>query len=520
MYVITKERFHQDGTLFVLCTVIHNDQTVFERGFDTLDEAVDYGRHLSEKCTCVEINGMGHLVYKESNMFAEVKKVRADYASPACVFEVVIKHGNQVFNSSRFDTFDEATAWVKDMLRTYECLEIDNQMRLVAKKPIRNLNTKLLSDKYDLIEIAGQWRLVVKKTPQESKPHIFKYDCCGQIIYTRAFDTRQAMLSFAEHVEQRYEPKQVLDRWRLIRKHSNGGGLVELDAVAEEAAYISKNSLVLDRAYVHAPVRIINSIIQDRAIIKGKVFVSVCQIREDAYLEDNVILQSCNVSGNSRLSGHYQRVGDVIENVAACEFDFGDGLVPAHQHSNGQGWVADSARVDPTAYVHEGASVFEDATVGPHAKLSNGVRVSGSAVICKSVRIAGNVSISGDARITDTHVDASQHTYFSEKDAIEVAIVEDRCFITHCHKFDFGNGMEPAYQHPNGLGWVANSAKVHPEAYIAPTAQVSGNAKVEGSLSNFANVCGDAIIGKGVTVHGKITIDGDVKLTGNGKVNA
>lgn len=44
-------------------------------------------------------------------------------------------------------------------------------------------------------------------------------------------------------------------------------------------------------------------------------------------------------------------------------FDFGYGPVPAHQHSNGGGWVADTADVADTAYVGPDAQVFDDALV-------------------------------------------------------------------------------------------------------------------------------------------------------------
>ena len=45
--------------------------------------------------------------------------------------------------------------------------------------------------------------------------------------------------------------------------------------------------------------------------------------------------------------------------------DFNDGLgsVPAHQHSNGGGWVADSATVANTAYVGPAAVVTGKARV-------------------------------------------------------------------------------------------------------------------------------------------------------------
>jgi hypothetical protein len=40
-------------------------------------------------------------------------------------------------------------------------------------------------------------------------------------------------------------------------------------------------------------------------------------------------------------------------------FDFGNGPVPAHQHSNGGGCVADTAKVADTAYVGPDAQVYD-----------------------------------------------------------------------------------------------------------------------------------------------------------------
>ena len=50
-------------------------------------------------------------------------------------------------------------------------------------------------------------------------------------------------------------------------------------------------------------------------------------------------------------------------------FDFGYGPVPAHQHPNGGGWVADSATVDNTAYVGANARVFDQAQVYGQAQV-------------------------------------------------------------------------------------------------------------------------------------------------------
>ena len=45
------------------------------------------------------------------------------------------------------------------------------------------------------------------------------------------------------------------------------------------------------------------------------------------------------------------------------DFKDGNGPVPAHQHLNGGGWVADTASVDETAYVGPDARVFGNAKV-------------------------------------------------------------------------------------------------------------------------------------------------------------
>jgi hypothetical protein len=63
------------------------------------------------------------------------------------------------------------------------------------------------------------------------------------------------------------------------------------------------------------------------------------------------------------------------------QFDFGDGPVPAHQHPNGGGWVADTAHVADTAYVGPDAQVFGSAQVSGSARVYGRARVSGDTVM-------------------------------------------------------------------------------------------------------------------------------------------
>ena len=78
------------------------------------------------------------------------------------------------------------------------------------------------------------------------------------------------------------------------------------------------------------------------------------------------------------------------------EFDFKDcnGPVPAKKHSNGGGWVADTATVADSAYVGPDARVFGDAEVSGNARVSDNARVSGYA------KVFGNALVSGD--LTET----------------------------------------------------------------------------------------------------------------------
>jgi len=76
--------------------------------------------------------------------------------------------------------------------------------------------------------------------------------------------------------------------------------------------------------------------------------------------------------------------------------------------------------------------------------------------------------------------------------------------------YDFldGNGPVAAHKHPNGGGWVADSATVAETAYVGLEAKVYGYAKV---FSN-ARVFGDA------RVYGNAEVSDNAKVFSNAKV--
>jgi hypothetical protein len=70
-------------------------------------------------------------------------------------------------------------------------------------------------------------------------------------------------------------------------------------------------------------------------------------------------------------------------------FDFGDGkgLVPAHKHYNGGGWVADTAIVDNTVFVVSTARVFGYPRVHEDVQIYG--TVVGAAIVCGRAKVYG-----------------------------------------------------------------------------------------------------------------------------------
>ena len=81
------------------------------------------------------------------------------------------------------------------------------------------------------------------------------------------------------------------------------------------------------------------------------------------------------------------------------DFKDGNGPVPAHQHPNGGGWVADTATVAETAYVCGTAKVYGNANVYGTAKVYGKARVYGNARVYGTARIYGDAYVCGNARL-------------------------------------------------------------------------------------------------------------------------
>lgn len=153
-------------------------------------------------------------------------------------------------------------------------------------------------------------------------------------------------------------------------------------------------------------------------------------------------------------------------------FDFGAGPVPAHRHSNGGGWVADTAQVARSAYVGEDARVYGNARVKGQARVISYARVFGNA------EVAGGATVGGDARV-------------------------------------YGNARVLANAH------IRDEAKVYQAAVVYGSATIFGNARVYGNARVFgrSHVYNDAQVGGRARIFGEASIGENHLVSGHRQIS-
>lgn len=138
---------------------------------------------------------------------------------------------------------------------------------------------------------------------------------------------------------------------------------------------------------------------------------------------------------------------------------YGDFPVPAHRHPNGGGWVANTARVHPTAMVEWNAEVSGCAEVGAHSEVRDWAYVCDSAIIGDFVYIRGRSSVSDTALVytkdREAHIIDSVirgNTSMSDSCALE-SIIDDGIFQesnvqnSHIYYFTVRHGENVHNQH-------------------------------------------------------------------------
>src|SRR3989338_876401 len=82
------------------------------------------------------------------------------------------------------------------------------------------------------------------------------------------------------------------------------------------------------------------------------------------------------------------------------DFEDGNGLVEAHRHKKGGGWVANTAIIGPDVYLGPEARVFNTASVYGNCIINGQSRVCDAAVVEGEVSIHNHVEVSDSAHIS------------------------------------------------------------------------------------------------------------------------
>ena len=99
-------------------------------------------------------------------------------------------------------------------------------------------------------------------------------------------------------------------------------------------------------------------------------------------------------------------------NNSTYDFQDGNGPVPAHRHINGSGWVANTAKVENTAYIGPNARIFGYATIKDNVIVTEDAEVSAYAVIKDLACIKGKAIVRGSCTVTD-HAEISGNVFIA-----------------------------------------------------------------------------------------------------------
>jgi hypothetical protein len=203
------------------------------------------------------------------------------------------------------------------------------------------------------------------------------------------------------------------------------------------------------------------------------------------------------------------------------EYDFGDGkgMVPAHQHVNGGGWVAETAHVAATAFVSPKSKVFGKAKVIFDASLLGESEVADRAFVFDRASLTDSIAIDdarvfGGAHLDEGSVARGHGVVCGEARLRKASIVEGHAHVTGSAGILAGahirgaatilgsvtlvggsHSVSPVFGRNQGLKWVSYQGETDAE----PVLQLSGH--LRHNLQDYAVVRGWEGLVAGLLAH-------------------
>lgn len=165
------------------------------------------------------------------------------------------------------------------------------------------------------------------------------------------------------------------------------------------------------------------------------------------------------------------------------DFKDGRGRVFAHRHVNGNGWVADTAKVADSVMVSKWAQVYHNATVEGRVRVRDRAHVCGNATVRDNVQLRQHAVIGGRAHVSDDcQLWANARVYggsvYGSTTLYDDTFIRDNARVVSC-----------TIRGQSGIAGraIAIQVALEGQAYVGGEAQVSSS-----SLRGFVTVAGKA----------------------------
>jgi UDP-3-O-[3-hydroxymyristoyl] glucosamine N-acyltransferase len=148
-------------------------------------------------------------------------------------------------------------------------------------------------------------------------------------------------------------------------------------------------------------------------------------------------------------------------------FDFQDGagLVPAHQHINGGGWISNTAHVDDNCYVGPSAQVFGNAKVTGNVIINDYARVYGHAFVYGKAMIYGDSQVCGNAQVYGFAKVSGHANVYENARVLDNSIVHEYCKI-YGNAVVRNNSEVLGYSHVYGNAVVSDIVKLYSNTVV------------------------------------------------------
>lgn len=185
------------------------------------------------------------------------------------------------------------------------------------------------------------------------------------------------------------------------------------------------------------------------------------------------------------------------------DFNNGEGKVFAHRHSNGNGWVADTASVAESVKVASGSSVWGCARVSDNVELTGKAQVGDYARVMQNARLSGTTVVRGAAVVRGT------------------AVLTDKTFV--CGTADisgnsFSQGRVHISDHVIIRGTRFNGPKCAYDLLVSGTAKVFDSTITGPSQLGNASIIQNAILAYVICANSCRIIDSSIHTSVDGDI--